>query len=66
MTNLLCLIKIGSETVEISINITISNICVPPQILDNYNQLLKKQSNTLYFFFLATADVGFLLAISCW
>ena len=58
-----------SETAEISINITISNTCVPPQILDNLNQPLRtvgKTKSRLLSCISANADVGFLLAFSCW
>ena len=34
--------KIGSETAKMSINITISNICGAPQILDNFVLAVEK------------------------
>ena len=49
--NHLCLIKIGSETAEISINITISDICGAPQIFDDLNQPLKNEIATFTFYF---------------
>ena len=51
MSNHLCLIKIGSETAEISINITISNTYVPPRILDNLEKNVEKTKLPMLAFF---------------
>ena len=56
------MIKIGSEMAEISINITISNTCVSPQILDD----LKKQNSIFYVVFQPMPMLVFLLAFLCW
>ena len=61
--NHLCLIKIGSEMAEISINITISNTSVPPQILDNLKKPLEKQNSAIYVVFQPMPMLAFFVGI---
>ena len=53
-------IKIGSEAAEISLNITISNICVPPQIFDDLKKPLKKRNSAFYVVFQPMPMLDFL------
>ena len=61
MTKSSLLVKIGSEIAEISINITISNICGAQQMFDNLNQPLKKRDSALYVLFQPMTMLAF-----CW
>ena len=61
MTKLSLFDQIVSETAEISINITISNTCVPPQILDNLKKPLKKRNSAFYIIFQPMPMLAF-----CW
>ena len=45
------LIKIGSETAKLSINITVSNICGAPQIFDNFEPAVDKTSLRLFLLY---------------